>query len=249
MLDDITTGGKVAPLRNVMLLNALINRVQHRNDDDLPGMACFFGPSGYGKTMAAVWNAQETRAYWVEAKATWSRKKLAEKIMRSMGFVTFPRTVGDMVEMIGEEMGKSGRPLLIDEMDAVLTDSNIKMIRDIYESSGGGTLILIGEETLPRKLEKWERVHNRMLDWVPAQPADLREVGLLAQLKHPDLSIDQEVLQIILERSHARPRRIMTSLNRVAEYALKTGKREITRADAQKITFFTGLAPAPRRDV
>ena len=45
---EINTAGSVAPLRNVMLLNALINRVQHR-DDDLQsplrrGLASRFGP-------------------------------------------------------------------------------------------------------------------------------------------------------------------------------------------------------------
>ena len=79
---NFNTVGNVAPLRNVMLMNALINRGMNR-DFDLPGLACFFGPSGYGKSYAAVWNAQETRAYWVEVKSTWSRKKLATWASRS----------------------------------------------------------------------------------------------------------------------------------------------------------------------
>ena len=243
---NINTAGNVAPLRNVMLLNALINRVQHR-DDDLPGLACFFGPSGYGKTKAATWNAQETRAYWVEVKSTWSRKKFAEMILRSMG-ITPSRTIGDMVEQIGDQLGKSGRPLLIDEADLVAKDGMIGIIRDIYESSQG-TVILIGEENLPQTLRRWERVHNRMLDWVAAQPADLREVGLLADRKCPGIDIAPEVRQLVLDRSQARARRIVVNLRQIAEYAIATGKTAITLADAQKITFFSGEAPTPRRGV
>lgn len=236
----------VAPLRNVMLLNALINRVQNR-DFDLPGLACFFGPSGYGKTKAATWNAQETRAYWVEVKQTWSRKKLVEMILRNMG-INPGGTIGDMVEQIGQQLSKSGRPLLIDEADLVAKDGMIGVIRDIYESSQG-TVILIGEEDLPQKLRRWERVHNRMLDWVAAQPADLREVGLLARMKCPGLTIAPEVLQIVLEKSHARARRIVVNLRKIAEFALVQGLDTITVEDARRIEFFSGEAPTPRRDL
>lgn len=244
--DKINTVGTVAPLRNVMLLNALIKRVQSR-DYDLPGLACFFGPSGYGKTKAATWNAQETRAYWVEVKSTWSRKKFAEMVLRSMG-ITPGRTIGDMVEQIGEQLSKSGRPLLIDEADLVAKDGMIGIIRDIYESSQG-TVILIGEENLPQTLKRWERVHNRMLDWVPAQPADLREVALLARLKCPGVEIAPDVHQMVLEQSQARARRIVVNLRQIAEYALSSGKTTITKADCAKITFFSGEAPSPRRGV
>lgn len=236
--------GNVAPLRNVMLLNALINRVQSR-DYDLPGLACFFGPSGYGKTKAAVWNAQETRAYWVEVKSTWSRKKFAEMILRSMGIAP-GRTIGDMVEQIGDQLSRSERPLLIDEADLVAKDGMIGIIRDIYESSQG-TVILIGEENLPQTLRKWERVHNRMLDWVAAQPADIREVGLLARMKCSGIEIAPEVQQLVLEKSQARARRIVVNLRQITEYALSSGKTAITLTDARKITFFSGEAPAPRR--
>lgn len=249
MLDGTTKSnlvGNVAPLRNVLLLNALINRVQSR-DPDLPGLACFFGPSGYGKTKAATWNAQETRAYWVEVKSTWSRKKFAEMILRSMG-ITPGRTIGDMVEQIGDELSKSGRPLLIDEADLVAKDGMIGIIRDIYESSQG-TVILIGEENLPQTLRRWERVHNRMLDWVAAQPADLREVDLLARLKCPGIEIEREVMQHVLEVSQARARRIVVNLRQIAEWALTNGTTVITPVDARKITFFSGEAPTPRRGV
>lgn len=245
--EKINTVGNVAPLRNVMLLNALINRVQNR-DFDLPGLACFFGPSGYGKTKAATWNAQETRAYWVEVKSTWSRKKLAEMILKSMGFPEPRGTIGDMVEQIGDQLSKSGRPLLIDEADLVAKDGMIGIIRDIYESSQG-TVILIGEEDLPQTLRRWERVHNRMLDWVAAQPADLREVGLLAERKCPGIDIASEVQQLVLEKSQARARRIVVNLRKITEYALSTGKTAITAADAPKIAFFSGEAPTPRRGV
>lgn len=241
--------GNVAALRNVLLLNALIQRVQSR-DEDMPGMACFYGPSGYGKTSAAVWNAQKFNCCWVEMKASWSLKKFMLAVTASVFGPRMPavRTISDMVETVAVELRQSQRPLLIDEADMLAKSSYIAVIRDIYEMSRT-PLILIGEETMPQTLRRWERVHNRMLDWVPAQPADLREVGLLARLKCPGLTIAEEVQQMVLDRSHGRARRIVVNLRQITEYALTTGKTEIGPTDAKKITFFSGEAPAPRRVV
>lgn len=201
----------------------------------------------YGKTSAAVWNAQEFHCCWVEMKASWSLKKFVSAVMSAVFGARPPmaRTIGDMVDLIGEELGKSGRPLLIDEADLLAKSSYIAVVRDIYEIARG-PVILIGEENMPQTLRRWERVHNRMLDWVPAQPADLREVGLLAGLKCPDLKIAPEVLQTVLERSHGRARRIVVNLRQISEFALRTGKTEIGAEEARKIVFFTGDAPAPR---
>ncbi|MFV0409060.1 MAG: hypothetical protein ACK5LJ_04995 [Paracoccus sp. (in: a-proteobacteria)] len=90
---------------------------------------------------------------------------------------------------------------------------------------------------------------NRMFDHVPAQPADLREAKLLAQLKQPGLQIDDDVMQTVLDVSHARARRIVTNVSKLAEYALKTGDNHITAADAARIKFDSGSAPAPRSNL
>ncbi|APZ54148.1 AAA family ATPase [Salipiger abyssi] len=244
MVNRVTT---VAPLRNVMLLTELIERVRNR-DDDLPGMACFSGPSGLGKTKAAAWNANQYDCCHVEMKESWSARKFASKIVEAMGIE--PRgTIGDMVEQAGEELAKSGRPLLLDEAHLLAKPRLIGIVRDLYESSAGGTVILIGEEMLPQTLARWERVHNRMLDWVQAQPCDLREAGLLARLKCPGLEISDEVLQLILERSQARARRIVVNLRKLSEHALSEDLTVIGMADVKDVEFFTGEAPRPRGNI
>lgn len=243
--DTIQLVKNVAPLRNVMLLGALIRKVQLR-DEGMPGMACFHGFSGYGKSQAALYNTQATRACWVEVKSVWTRKTLCEKISAGLGIPT-GRTVAAMVDMIGEELAKSGRPLLLDEAHILCTDSMMKLVHDLYESSYGSAIILIGEEGLPQQLERWERVHNRMLDWQPAQPADLREVGVLAALKCPGLTIEEKVLEKVLTVSSAVARRIVSNLNQVKDHARTEGKQQITAADIGAIRWITGQAPSARR--
>ncbi len=58
----------VAPLRNVSNLVARIDRV-HNRAYGLPGMACFYGVSGYVKTTAATYVTNKFRANVVQVKS------------------------------------------------------------------------------------------------------------------------------------------------------------------------------------
>lgn len=243
-MEKINLVKNVAPLRNVMLLGALIRKVQYR-DEGMPGMACFHGFSGYGKSQAALYNTQATNACWVEVKSVWTRKDLCLKICAGLA-IPAGRTVSDCVEKIAEELAKSGRPLLLDEAHILCTDGMMKLVHDLYESSHGASIILIGEEELPQSLRRWERVHNRMLDWEAAQPADLREVAILAGLKCPGLEISEAVLERTLHESRAVARRIVANLSEIKDYARTEGKSEITAADCEQIRWVKGEAPSPR---
>ncbi|RJE87110.1 AAA family ATPase [Paracoccus onubensis] len=244
MTEERALYNNVAPLRNVGALVELIARVQNRGFG-LPGMATFYGPSGYGKTTAAVYAANRYNAYSVQVKSAWTAKKLCSAILQDLGLAP-ARTIADMIDQVSDEIAKSGRPLIIDEADHLVSRNMIEIVRDIYESSGA-TIILIGEELLPQKLQKWERVHGRMLDWVGAQPGDLNDVRHLAKLYCGGITLDEEVQALLLKESNASIRRISINLDRIREIALTKGLSRITRKDVPKDGFFTGHAPAPRR--
>ena len=106
MLDDTPTYGSIAPLRNVRALSELIERVQDRADG-LPGMACFHGPSGYGKTSAAAFAVNRFGAHHVQVKSCWTRKKLCEAILKDLG-IQPARTIADMVDQIAEALLRVG---------------------------------------------------------------------------------------------------------------------------------------------
>lgn len=244
MTDERPLFNSVAPLRNVGALVELIDRVQKRGYG-LPGMATFYGPSGYGKTTAAIYASNRFRAYQVQVKSAWTARKLCASILRDLGLAP-ARTIADMIDQIAEEIARSGRPLIIDEADQLVARGMIEIVRDIYESSGAA-IILIGEELLPQKLQQWERVHGRMLDWVGAQPGDISDVKHLARIYCTGVTLDEELQAYLLQVSNASIRRICINLDRVREFAVTKGLAEVTRKDWGKADFFTGLAPAPRR--
>jgi len=244
MTEEHRQNNSVAPLRNVVALVELITRVNQRGPG-LPGLGVFYGWSGYGKTTAAVYAANRFRAFQVEVKSVWTKKKLCTEILRDMG-VAPAKTISDMVDQIAQELARSDRPLLIDEIDHLVDRNMIEIVRDIHESSGA-TIILIGEEKLPRKLMAWERVHGRILDWVAAEEGQIDDVDYLAAIYCPRVALDDELKALILEDSHRSIRRISINLERVKEFAQTRNLAAVSRKDWGDRPFFTGEAPTPRK--
>lgn len=234
----------VAGLRNVTSLSYLVDRVENRGGT-LPGMACFYGPSGWGKTTAAGYCANRHDCHLVEMKSTWRTKKFLEAVATEIS-IRPAKVIADIMDQIAERLSRTGRTLLIDEADKLLSGNMIELVRDIYESSKVG-VILIGEENLPQDLRRIERVHGRMLDWVGAQPGTAQDLEQLIAAYAPGIKIADDLKAQILAAAGPSIRRMCVNISTVAERAKTVGKDEIGMADLGKVTFFTGEAPAPRR--
>lgn len=236
----------VAPLRNVAALVSLIDQVNNRALG-LPGMATFYGYSGYGKTTAAVYAANKFNAFQVQVKESWTGKKLCQAILGEMSILP-AKTIADMVDQIAQELMFSDRVLIVDDAQYLVKRGIIGILRDIYESSGS-TIILIGEENLPQELQRWENIHGRMLDWVAALPACISDVDHLVGLYCPDVALDPAFKDHLLRASHHSIRRVCVNLGKVAEFATTRGLEAVSIEDWGKREFFACAAPKPRREL
>ncbi|MNE32515.1 hypothetical protein D3C80_1261300 [compost metagenome] len=162
--------------------------------------------------------------------------------------IPYPATLSEMMELASSELAKSGRPLIIDEFDHLVQGNKVEIVRDLYEASQG-TFLIIGEEMLARKLEKWERFHGRILNWVPALPADLNDVVQLSSIYAPKLEIDEPVLEKLLSQVKGSTRRVSTNLEMLNEKALEDGVKHISLSTLKQLLpegFVTGESPKPR---
>ena len=235
---------KIAPLRNVTALKRLITELQER-DAGLPGMAVFYGPSGYGKSTAMTWCANNANAYHVQCLSVWRTRAFCEAILREMS-IPPGRTVAHMVDQIAQEIRATARPLIVDEADYLVRLSMIEVLRDIYERSGGA-IILIGEEALPTKLMQWERVHGRIFAWVRALVCDLEDCKELGPLYGQGMPIAEDVYPIVLEATGGSVRRIAVEFAKLARHAKLHQLTQITAQTCSEIEFSTGLPPRPRK--
>ncbi len=235
----------VAPLRNVSALLTLVDRVVNRTFG-LPGMATFYGPSGFGKSSAATYTNNAFGACHIEIQPLWRSKQMLAAIAGELGLRP-ARTAADAFEQVAEALGRAARPLLIDEADRLVAHDMIEVVRGLYEASGV-PVILIGEEQLPTSLMRWERVHGRMLDWVAAQPAEMADVTQLMPIYAAGIELGDDLKARLLEQSGGSLRRVSTNLSHVREIALTLGLTRVGLREWGARAFFRGEAPPPRRE-
>lgn len=249
MTKETQVASTTAPLANVAMCMRALERAMKR-PEHLPGLVSFYGPSGEGKTTAAIYAANHYRAYYVEAKDSWTRKAMLLAILNEMGVVP-AKTTYEMVNQAAEQLVKSRRPLIVDEMDYIVKRNLVESLRDIYEGSNA-PMLLIGEERIEINLRAWERFHNRVLDWVPSQPASLADVSHLRSLYCKRVKIADDLLAAIHEAVNGNTRRICVNLERVQEHARTHNKTSIDLAGWGDREFYTGEAKRrqiPRRVV
>jgi DNA transposition AAA+ family ATPase len=237
--------GPVA-IKNVASFMVMTDRLINR-DPHLPGIGVCHGPSGFGKTYASIFAQNRTRAVRVEVGDSWTRRTLLQAILRELGEPVKGRmAIADLAERAIAALGdEPGRPLIVDEADRLVDRGMIELVRELHEHSSV-PVILIGEEKLPAKLLAYERVHNRVLDWFPAQPCDLDDARELAKAFAPKIAIDDDLLEHIRTQSGGRARRIVVNLARGAELARNRNAKQLTLALWGTAPLYTGEPPQVR---
>ena len=234
---------KYAPVKNVTAMMGLVTRLIER-DGHLPGFGVFYGYSGYGKTMAACYTTNKLDAIRIEVGDTWTKAVLLRAILHELEVKDPKGTLAQLASEVIERLGRSRRPVMIDEADKLVDKKMIELVREIQEFSYC-PFILIGEEALASKLMRVERVHNRVLEWVLAQPCDAADTGKLAALYAPDIAIADDLIEKMRRVCDGRARRIVTTLSQLREWCKAQG---VTEVDAARYGggFATGQPPVRR---
>lgn len=233
----------IAPLQNVSLCLSALQHAQQRAPH-LPGLVVMYGPSGWGKSSASAYAANRHRAYYVQALNVWTKVAMLRAILTEMG-IQPARTSCEMVTQAAEQLVLSRRPLIVDEADHVVDKGHIELLRDLYEASGAA-ILLVGEERLPTKLKRYERVHGRVLQWVPAQAVTLGDAKHLARLYCKGVDVADDLLQVLVERAHGSVRRVSVNLDLVKREAMSAGLVRMDRAEWGTRELYSGEAPQRR---
>ena len=208
-------------------------------EEGSPRMALFYGPSGYGKSVAAATVAAGMNAAYVVAKSIWTQRSLLEAIATELGLTRLERTGPRLLDQIIDQLLEDPQPLIIDEMDHLVTKKSVEIIRDIHDNARV-PILMIGEEALPAKLKPWERFDNRILVATPAQPADVRDARLLRGYYCQKVQVADDLLDAILKATGGVTRRLVTNLQMVQAQAIAAGMSEIDAAAWGDRKFRTG---------
>jgi len=240
MTQEEAVVNNIAPLTNVALCAGVLEQAISR-PGSLPGLVSFYGPSGYGKSFAAAYAANRYNAYHVACKKSWTTKAFLQNVLKEMG-IKEARTISDMADQVAEQLSLSGRPLIIDEFDYMVAKGYEEIVRDVYEGSNAA-ILLIGEEQLETNLSANERFHNRVLKWVPAQPATYSDAELLKQLYSPKIVIGDDLLKKIMTAIKGCTRRLCINLHNVQSFAIDEGHSHVSLTEWADQPIYIGKAP------
>lgn len=241
------TPNSTVAIKNVAMFMHMTNRLIKR-DPHLPGFGVCHGPSGYGKTYASIFAQNKFKAARVEVGDSWTRRTLLKRILIEFDeTVSEKATISTMADKAIAALAEdTKRPLIIDEADKLVDKGMIEIVRELQEASSA-PVILIGEEQLPKKLLTVERMHNRVLDWFPAQPCDIDDTRQLAKTFASEVSIADDLLEAIRAKSSGRARRIVVNLHHAAEMARNEGASKLDLKKWGDNRFFTGEPPPARQ--
>lgn len=237
----MTTIQEPAQLTNMRLGLATMLRCQEAPLGS-PRLGLLYGPSGYGKSVAAATIAARFNAAYVVARSTWTQKSMLRAIATDLGITRIKRTADDVLGQVIEHLQVAPQPLIIDETDHVVHRKNVEIIRDILDH-GGVPIMLIGEEALPAKLKEWERFDNRILVATPAQPSSIADACLLRDYYCPRVQVADDLVEAIVRATRGVTRRIVTNLQDVQAQAINDGATMIDRAGWGSRPFSTGDIP------
>lgn len=241
---EFKVGGRWAPLKNVTLTAKAVERALHRSPN-LPGLVVLYGPSGWGKSMAASYCANRFEGVYVECRKHFTCKTMLLAILREMG-IRPARTISEMMDQVAEQLDLSQRPLILDEGDRLVERNLIEHVRDLHEMTRT-TILIVGEEQFPRKLRAIsERTDNRVLVWTPAQPCSREDVRSLADFYCSGVDIDIDLLDRVREASRGTARRICVNLDAIRAHCQEAGLKKIGLDAWGKRELYSGDAPVRR---
>lgn len=241
-MQGVKATSSIAVLKNVSAMVVLMETLMARPVNvDLPGFGVVSGPTGYGKSMACTLCQNTFDAIYVQIQDHWTKSIFAKKMLEELGVGKPKGAAGDMWDHVIALVGDHRRPIIIDEADRLVDKGFIEWVRSLQDVTDV-PVILVGEEMLPQKLERYERVYGRVLNWVLAEPCDLGDVAALAKVVVPKLTLAEDLLEAIRQKTGGRARLVATTLHEVAGFSRNSGLIELDLANYSG-SYLTGIAP------
>lgn len=221
---------KIAIVSNVVATQMMVEALTQRAHG-VPGIGLIYGDPGLGKTTATAWLVNRCDGIYIRATSGMSLTQLLRQIVKELsGPDIYTREA--MLNYIIEHMAISNRTLFIDEADYLLNNKNtLEIVRDIHDLTYC-PVVLIGMESVRRKLQRHRQFYNRISEWLEFKPTQFEDLQIIVNaVIEPVLTIQDDLLKQLLSDTDGEVRRIITGLSKIEAFALANG---LTSIDLQQ---------------
>ena len=188
-----------------------------------PSLAMVTGPAGRGKTEAARRFATQTEAIYLPPLNTRTPTMVLREIAFELAGMR-PNRSDACLQIIGDEMSKQRRLIMIDEAD-LLAMQILEMLRNVNERYAC-PILLIGEDDLKGRIASRRRLQSRIRRRLEFGPVTQQDVAFF--FKQSLVVAPPAVTALIQQHAKGDWRPVLTAAIGIERAMMATGTNEIT---------------------
>jgi len=208
---------------NTKKFNELCSELADRSSLIGPSLAMVTGPAGRGKTEAAKHHATQTDAVYIPPLNTRTPPMVLREIAFELAKVR-PTRSDTCLSIIGDEMSKERRLIIIDEAD-LLAMNILEMLRNLNERFSC-PILLIGEDELKGKIASRRRLASRIRRKMEFSQVTQQDIAFFFK-QSLGVRLPQEASILIQQHGRGDWRPVLTAAIAI-ERAMKASDAEVT---------------------
>lgn len=216
--------------KNVKKFVALMEEVKQL-PANIPKIVLVFGEYGLGKSETIRWWTFKNDCIYVRANQGMSSRWLLSEIAEELGEEPFWH-IQDTFNLVEQKLKQNPKPLIIDEVDYLVTNNVIEILRDLHDRTGC-PMILVGMINIDKKLSRYPHLKDRIYKAFKFEPYDKQDIKqILSELS--EIPITNDGLEYLATR-HNQLRQIVKLINKIEKLAKTNELKELNEKNLRSI--------------
>lgn len=216
--------------KNVKKFVALMEEVKQL-PANIPKIVLVFGEYGLGKSETIKWWTFKNDCIYVRANQGMSSRWLLSEIAEELGEEAFWH-IQDTFNLVEQKLKQNPKPLIIDEVDYLVTNNVIEILRDLHDRTMC-PMILVGMINIDKKLSRYPHLKDRIYKAFKFEPYNKQDIKqILSELS--EIQITNDGLEYLATR-HNQFRQIVKLINKIEKFAIINDLTEFNETNLRGI--------------
>jgi hypothetical protein len=216
----------VAITKNIQIASAAMEAVGARAPG-MPGLVLMTGLTGFGKSTAMAFLANQNDALHLRAWPTWTPMAMLRSLAEEVGVSPRSNCDANLREIVKALAQNPARALFIDEAD-YLADKRVLLetLRSLHDVTTT-PIVLVGMDQFKKTLiRRDDQLTNRISQWVEFKRADLDDARALAE-KCCEVGIGDDLLAKLRDAVGGSMRGLVVGMARIEQFARRKGIKKV----------------------
>ena len=216
--------------KNVKKFVALMEEVKQL-PANIPKIVLVFGEYGLGKSETIKWWTFKNDCIYVRANQGMTSRWLLSEIAEELGEEAFWH-IQDTFNLVEQKLKQNPKPLIIDEVDYLVTNNVIEILRDLHDRTGC-PMILVGMVNIDKKLSRYPHLKDRIYKAFKFESYDKQDImQILSELS--EIPITNDGLEYLATR-HNQLRQMVKLINKIEKLAKTNELKELNEKNLRSI--------------